>query len=68
MLFKDTAIMMENALGQLLVTYISNYAPLQHQMQAEAVQNADEKTKHEVNVQVGCLTNRTLHTQLVLLH
>jgi hypothetical protein len=59
---------MENALGQLLVTYISNHALLQPRMQAEAVQNAYGKTKHEVKVQAACLTSCTLHTQLALLH
>ena len=59
---------MENALGQLLATSISNHPPLQPCFGAEAAQKPDEKIKHGVKFQVACLTNSALHSLFVRLN
>ena len=56
--------MVENALGQFLVTSITKRTPLQPEMQAEAAQDANKKTKHAVEFQVACLTNSASHSCL----
>lgn len=60
--------MVENALGQFLVTSITKRTPLQPEMQAEAAQDANKKTKHAVEFQVACLTNSASHSLFARLH
>ena len=60
MSFRDTAVIMKNALGQLPVTSASVHAPFQPWFGADAAQRSDEELKHTAKVHVARL-NELMH-------